>query len=183
MIFPILLLLISAASLSSVQAAAPTANSKLFREYIGAEDTGVTFSDVPINTKVEFHFILSFAIDYKSSSSLPSDGHFKAYWDKKNLNPSNVSSIKTLHSNVKVAMSLGGDTFKDGQFVNFTVPKSIETWVKNAVHSITKIARKYNLDGIDIDYEHFNADPETFAECIGSLLLQLKHQQVGSKGG
>ncbi|XWS74215.1 hypothetical protein CRYUN_Cryun02cG0196800 [Craigia yunnanensis] len=49
-----------------------TANSKLFREYIGAEDKGVTFSDVPTNSEVDFHFILYFAIDYTTSSS-PTD--------------------------------------------------------------------------------------------------------------
>ena len=40
----------------SLQAAVQ--NSKLFREYIGAQFNNVKFSDVPINTDVEFHFIL-----------------------------------------------------------------------------------------------------------------------------
>lgn len=174
-----LLLQISIALFSSNPAVA--VNSKLFREYIGAEDKGVTFSDVPINSEVDFHFILSFAIDYTNSSSLPSptNGDFRVYWDEQNLSPSHVSSIKTHHPNVKVAMSLGGDTINGDQHVYFS-PKTINSWVRNAVHSITEITRKYNLDGIDIDYEHFQADPDTFAECIGQLLLFLKQNGVVS---
>ncbi|KAL4610337.1 hypothetical protein ACB092_08G043700 [Castanea dentata] len=147
---------------------ATPAKSKLFREYIGAEFQHVTFSDVPINPNIEFHFILSFAIDYSSCSPpSPTNGDFVVYWDTKNLIPSNVSSIKADHSNVKVALSLGGDTIQ-GQDVT------------NAIKSITQIVRVYNLDGIDIDYEHFTADPNTFAECIGRLLLNLKQSKVVS---
>ncbi|KAJ4725925.1 chitinase 2-like [Melia azedarach] len=172
-----LLLNVLFALFSSIQAG--PANSKLFREYIGAEDKGVTFSDVPINSNVEFHFILSFAIDYTSSSHpSPTNGNFRVYWDTKNLNHSHVSSIKAQHSNVKVAMSLGGDTI-NGQHVFFS-PTSINSWVRNAIQSITEIARLYNLDGIDIDYEHFKTDPNTFAECIGRLLFYLKNNQVVS---
>lgn len=175
-LIPILLVLVSA--FSSIQAVTP-ANSKLFREYIGAEGKGVRFSDVPINSKVEVHFILSFAIDYTSSSSpSPTNGRFKAYWDEDNLSPSHVSATKALHSNVKVCISLGGDTIR-GQYVFFK-PRSINSWVSNAISSITKIAREYDLDGIDIDYEHFDADTNTFAECIGRLLSHLKEQKIVS---
>ncbi|MBA0578682.1 chitinase 2 [Gossypium raimondii] len=158
------------------------ANSKLFREYIGAEDKGVTFLDVPINEDVDFHFILSFAIDYTTSSSSPpspTNGDFRVYWDTQNLNPSHVSSLKTHHRNVKVAMSLGGDTIANNEKVYFS-PKTINSWVRNAIHSITDISRQYHLDGIDIDYEHFHADADTFAECIGRLLFFLKQNGVVS---
>ncbi|CAD5163225.1 unnamed protein product, partial [Musa acuminata subsp. malaccensis] len=40
--------------------------------------------------------------------------------------------------------------------------------------SLTSIIRDYNLDSIDIDYEHFQFDVDTFAECIGQLLTTLK---------
>ncbi|KAL9404160.1 hypothetical protein Peur_001132 [Populus x canadensis] len=173
-LIPILLVLVSA--FSSIQAVTP-ANSKLFREYIGAEGKGVRFSDVPINSKVlEVHFILSFAIDYTSSSSpSPTNGRFKAYWDEDNLSPSHVSATKAFHSNVKVCISLGGDTIRV-----FFKPRSINSWVSNAISSITKIAREYDLDGIHIDYEHFDADTNTFAECIGRLLSHLKEQKIVS---
>ncbi|KAK0603796.1 hypothetical protein LWI29_008724 [Acer saccharum] len=174
--FPLLLTVLFI-TVSTTQAA--PANSKLFREYIGAEGKGITFSDVPISAKVEFHFILSFAIDYTSSSlPSPTNGNFEVYWDTENLTLSHVSSIKAQHPNVKVAMSLGGDTIQ-GQHVYFN-PESINSWVRNAIDSLTEISRQYNLDGIDIDYEHFNADPDTFAECIGRLMFYLKQQKIVS---
>ncbi|KVI12000.1 2S globulin [Cynara cardunculus var. scolymus] len=159
----------------STQATAP--KSDLFREYIGAEFNDVKFSDVPINPNVEFHYILAFAIDYTtSSSSSPTDGEFNVFWDTDNLTPSQVSSIKNQHSNVKVALSLGGDSVGGGSC--YFNPSSVDSWVSNAVSSLTKIIQQYNLDGIDIDYEHFHADPDTFAECIGKLITTLKNNGV-----
>lgn len=156
--------------------AAPT-NSKLFREYIGAMFKSVRFTDVPINPNVEFHFILSFAIDYDTSSSpSPTNGKFNIFWDSDNLSPSEVSSIKRLHSNVKVALSLGGDTVAS-RFAYFS-PSSVDSWVSNAVSSLTHIIKEYNLDGIDIDYEHFKGDSHTFSECIGLLISTLKRNKV-----
>ncbi|KAM0999622.1 hypothetical protein ACFX15_006111 [Malus domestica] len=151
-------------------------NSDLFREYIGAEFDNVKFSDVPINPNVEFHFILSFAIDYDPSGSSPTNGKFNVFWDSDNLSPSQVSSIKNQHSNVKVALSLGGDSVNSGSA--YFNPSSIDSWVSNAVSSLTSIIQQYNLDGIDIDYEHFQADPDTFSECIGRLITTLKKNGV-----
>jgi hypothetical protein len=162
---------------SIIQAAPVGSSSNLFREYIGAEFNNVKFSDVPINSNVEFHFILSFAIDYDTSSSpSPTNGNFNVFWDSDNLSPSQVSAIKNQHSNVKVALSLGGDSVSNGP-VNFN-PSSADSWVSNAVTSLTGIIQQYNLDGIDIDYEHFQADPETFADCIGRLVKTLKQNGV-----
>lgn len=95
-----------------------------------------------------------------------------------NLSPSHVSAFKAQHPNVKVALSLGGDTV-DGEQVFFS-PTSINSWVANAVRSITRLVKEYHLDGIDIDYEHFHADPNTFAECIGRLLINLKQNKIVS---
>ncbi|KAF7153697.1 hypothetical protein RHSIM_Rhsim01G0223500 [Rhododendron simsii] len=153
-----------------------SANSNLFREYIGAEFENVRFTDVPINSAVEFHFILSFAIDYTTNPSSPTNGIFNIFWDSDNLTPSQVSSIKTKNPNVKVAVSLGGDTVgKDFAYFN---PSSIDSWVSNAVASLSSIINRYHLDGIDIDYEHFKADPETFARCVGRLISTLKRNGV-----
>lgn len=154
-----------------------SAAAGIFGEYIGAEFKNVKFSDVPINSNVEFHFILSFAIDYDTSPSpSPTNGIFNVFWDSQNLSPSQVSSIKSQHSNVKVALSLGGDSVQ-GKPANFN-PSSIDSWVSNAVSSLTTIIKQYNLDGIDIDYEHFNSDPNTFTECIGRLIKTLKSKNV-----
>lgn len=161
----------------STEAAPAPVNSNLFREYIGAEFNNVKFTDVPINPKVEFHFLLAFAIDYTTSSSpSPTNGKFNIFWDTDNLGPSQVSSIKNEHSNVMVGLSLGGDSVGDGSA--YFKPSSVDSWVSNAISSLTSIIQEYNLDGIDIDYEHFNGDPNTFAECIGKLITALKKNGV-----
>lgn len=162
-------------SQASIQAA--PAKPHLFREYIGAEFNNVRFTDVPVNPNVDFHFILSFAIDYDTSSPpSPTNGKFNIFWDTDNLSPSQVSSIKKQHSNVKVALSLGGDSVaNDHAYFN---PSSVDSWVSNAVSSLTRIIQQYNLDGIDIDYEHFQADPDTFTECIGQLITAFKRNGV-----
>ncbi|KAM7501970.1 hypothetical protein LguiB_000874 [Lonicera macranthoides] len=55
---------------------------------------------------------------------------------------------------------------------------SIDTWVTNAVPTLTKIIRNYHLDGIDIYYRKFTEGdmqgPDTFASCIGRLISTLK---------
>ncbi|KAF5744664.1 putative Chitinase 1 precursor [Tripterygium wilfordii] len=155
--FFLTLIVLQAISTSQIPNLVTAANSNLFREYIGAEFKDVKFSDVPINPNVDFHFILSFAIDYDTSDSpSPTNGKFSVFWDSQNLSPSEVSSIKKQHPNVKVALSLGGDTVRNESA--FFKPSSVDSWVSNAVSSLTDIVKEYNLDGIDIDYEHFQAD-------------------------
>ncbi|KAK1307598.1 hypothetical protein QJS10_CPA09g01811 [Acorus calamus] len=145
----------------------------LFREYIGAEFNGVKFTDVPISPGVDFHFILSFAADYtKEENPSPTDGDFNIFWDSNNLTPEAAASIKTRHANVKIGVSLGGASVNNA--IAFFQPKSVSSWVNNAVSSLREIIRHYHIDGIDIDYENFHADPETFAECIGQLITTLK---------
>ena len=152
-------------------------NGKLFREYIGAEFNDVAFSDVPINDGVEFHYILSFAIDYNADGSQSTNGNFNVFWDDQKLTPDAVLAIKSQHKNVKVMVSLGGDTV-NGNFAQFQ-PTTVSTWVSNAVSSLTNLVQKYHLDGIDIDYEHFDMSSEaTFSTCIGQLITQLKQDGV-----
>ncbi|KAK1398509.1 2S globulin, Glycoside hydrolase, chitinase active site protein [Heracleum sosnowskyi] len=156
------------------------ANSKLFREYIGAESDSVKLSDLPINSEVEFHLILAFAIDYTTDNLSPTDGVFNVFWETKNLGPDDIASIKDKHSNVKVAISLGGDTVGDGNDYAYFKPKSINSWVQNAVSSLTTIIKQYNIDGIDIDYEHYDSHSNLnmYVECIGQLITTLKDNEV-----
>lgn len=154
-------------------------NDNIFMEYIGALWNGVKLSDVPINSNVDFYFILAFAIDYTTSGGItPTNGVFNVYWQYPILTPDAVQAIKAQHTNVKVMLSLGGDTVS-GQSVLFS-PTSTTTWVSNAVSSLTSLIQNYHLDGIDIDYEHFaaSASPATFASCIGQLIRQLKQNEV-----
>ncbi|XP_057821518.2 chitinase 1-like [Cryptomeria japonica] len=118
----------------------------------------VKFSDVPIIPGAHVDFILAFAIDYSWSGSSP-------------------TNRKCKHKKVRVALSLGGDSV--GKTHVQLKPLSVSSWVKNAVSSLTKIIKQYHLDGIDIDYEHFDvSDPGTFAVRIGQLITQLKQKKV-----
>ncbi|GJM84548.1 hypothetical protein PR202_ga00229 [Eleusine coracana subsp. coracana] len=158
---------------------AAAANPNLFRDYIGAIYNGVKFTDVPINPKVRFDFILAFVIDYtppprsrrpRPTASSTSSGRNTV------LTSSAVASIKRSNPNVRVAVSLGGATVNDRPvFFNIT---SVDSWVRNAVTSLTAIVTEYTLDGIDIAYEQFQADPDTFADCIGRLVTTMKSNGV-----
>ncbi|KAL6623465.1 hypothetical protein ACP70R_033344 [Stipagrostis hirtigluma subsp. patula] len=171
-----------------IAAAAGAAGGRrpLFREYIGAEGTNVTFADVPVHPGVDFHFILSFAIDYavdaadNSSAPCPTDGRFNVFWDEAHLTPEAVAAAKRRCAgggggSVRVALSLGGDTVGAGANATFRA-SSVDAWVGNAVESLTAIITRYGLDGVDVDYEHFGEreTPEVFAECVGRLVRRLK---------
>nr|TKW29476.1 hypothetical protein SEVIR_3G397200v2 [Setaria viridis] len=185
-LFPFLLLCVVGATATA--SASSGARRPLFREYIGAEGKNVTFADVPVHPGVDFHFILSFAIDYAvdaanaSAPPQPTDGRFVVYWDEANLTPAAVAAAKhrgggsadNNNNNVRVALSLGGDTVH-GANATFRA-SSVDAWVANAVASLTEILTTYGLDGIDVDYEHFGEreTPEVFAECVGRLVRALR---------
>ncbi|KAK8671605.1 hypothetical protein V6N13_038195 [Hibiscus sabdariffa] len=58
------------------------------------ESGSIEFSDVPINSGVEFHFILAFAIGYtRDNHPSPANGKFNVFWETKNLGPCQVEDI------------------------------------------------------------------------------------------
>ncbi|KAH6555864.1 hypothetical protein KP509_1Z222100 [Ceratopteris richardii] len=131
-------------------------NGKIFREYIDALYNGVKFTDVPINTGVSFHFILSLAIHLNSV-----------------LTPAAVQAVKSQYSNVKVMVTFGGDNIS-GHPVQFRA-SCVNSWVYNAVSSLTSLISQYHVDGIDIENEHFDSvSTDTLVSCIGQLIQQLK---------
>ncbi|KAM2279402.1 hypothetical protein ACFX1S_040246 [Malus domestica] len=81
-------------------------DGKLMNEYIGATGIPITFDSVPIDSEIDFHFILGFAID-ADPSCMQQNGIFSPYWQS-TLTPQSVSAIKQKHSNVKVMVSLSG---------------------------------------------------------------------------
>ncbi|GJT82769.1 chitinase 2-like protein [Tanacetum coccineum] len=150
-------------------------DGKVMMEYIGATGKPVTFDEVPINDDIDFHFILSFAID-ASPSGNPQNGIFKPYWSPA-LTPESVSAIKSKHPNVKVLASLSGWSL-GSTTLRWYKPQNSQTWITNAFTSLKSIIQTYHLDGIDIDYENFPKHNETFSYCIGELITYLKNQSV-----
>lgn len=155
-------------------------DGKVMMEYIGATGaTGatVTLDPVPIQEGIDFHFILSFAIDADASGNAQ-NGNFSPYWAQ-TLTPDSVASIKTRHSNVKVLASLTGWSLDD-KVVRWYDPADPHLWISNAFSSLKSLALTYHLDGIDIDYENFpkRHNATSFAFCIGQLITLLKNQSV-----
>ncbi|KAK4359841.1 hypothetical protein RND71_022070 [Anisodus tanguticus] len=55
-------------------------DGKVMMEYIGATGKPITFDDVPIDDGIDFHLILSFAIDADPSGN-PQNGKFSPYYE------------------------------------------------------------------------------------------------------
>ncbi|XP_019160937.1 PREDICTED: chitinase 2-like [Ipomoea nil] len=150
-------------------------HGKVFMEYIGATGKPVTFDQVPIEQGIDFHFVLSFAIDADPSAN-PANGTFSPYWAS-TLTPDSVAAIKAEYPNVKALASLSGWSLHEKK-LNWYKPADPQLWITNAFTSLQEIINTYHLDGIDIDYERFPRHNESFAYCIGELIALLKNQSV-----
>ncbi|KAK6922826.1 Glycoside hydrolase family 18, catalytic domain [Dillenia turbinata] len=148
---------------------------KVMMEYIGATGVPVKFDSVPVEEGIDFHFLLSFAIDADSLGN-PQNGTFAPYWAS-TLTPASVAKVKSRHPNVKVLASLSGWSLGD-KVLRWYDPKDTHLWISNAFSSLQSIVDTYHLDGIDIDYENFPRHNSTFAYCIGELITYLKNQSV-----
>ncbi|XP_022971630.1 chitinase 1-like [Cucurbita maxima] len=144
-------------------------------EYIGATGIPITFDSVPIFDDIDFHFILSFAIDADPSGN-PQNGKFSNYWEP-SLTPESVAAIKAEHPNVKALASLSGWSLGD-TVLRWQNPRNPNLWITNAFSTLKALIIKYHLDGIDIDYENFPKHGSNFAFCIGELITLLKNQSV-----
>ncbi|XP_031280768.1 chitinase 2-like [Pistacia vera] len=151
-------------------------DGKVMMEYIGATGVEVTFDGVPISNGIDFHFILSFAVDADPYGNYK-NGKFSPYWID-TLTPKSVAAIKSRHPNVKALASLSGWSLGD-KVLRWYNPKDPEAWISNAFSSLKSITKTYHLDGIDIDYENFpKKNISSFAYCIGELITLLKNQSV-----
>ncbi|KAF3677685.1 putative pentatricopeptide repeat-containing protein-like [Capsicum annuum] len=150
-------------------------DGKVMMEYIGATGKPITFDNVPVDEGIDFHFILSFAIDADPSGN-PQNGKFSPYWAS-TLTPQSVATIKSKYPNVKVLASLSGWSL-GSKVLTWYKPTNTQQWISNALTSLKSIVSTYHLDGIDIDYERFPKHNETFSYCIGELITHLKNQSV-----
>ncbi|TYI06837.1 hypothetical protein ES332_A10G187200v1 [Gossypium tomentosum] len=144
-------------------------------EYIGATGVPVKLEAVPVEEGIDFHFILSFAIDADPSGNTQ-NGKFSPYWAD-TLTPESVAAMKKSHPNVKALASLSGWSLGD-KVLRWYTPDDTQQWISNAFSSLSSMAQQYHLDGIDIDYENFPRHNSSFAYCIGELITLLKNQSV-----
>ena len=154
-------------------------DGKVMMEYIGATGVPVKFDPVPIEDGIDFHFILSFAIDADPSGKAQ-NGTFSPNWAD-TLTPASIAAIKARHPNAKALASLSG--WSIGKTVpRWYDPLDPQLWISNAFSSLQSLVTKYHLDGIDIDYENFPKRNSTFAHCIGELITVPKNDFLrGSK--
>nr|GEW71615.1 chitinase 2-like [Tanacetum cinerariifolium] len=166
--------------------------SGLFRECIGGEDNNVTFSDVPINPNVEFHYILAFAIDYTtSSSSSPTNGKFNVFWDKHNLGPFQVSSIKSQHSNsiFKLRWCQYGYIFAEciGKLITTLKNKGVISFASIAPFDDNEVQRHYmalwKSYGHIIDYVNFQFYAYDKGTTVSQFINYFKKQSSDYIGG
>ncbi|KAJ8752027.1 hypothetical protein K2173_001053 [Erythroxylum novogranatense] len=149
--------------------------AKVIMEYIGATGAPVTFDSVPIEDKIDFHFILGFAIDANLGGK-SQNGKFSPYWTN-TLTKESVLAIKKRYRKVKVLASLAGWSI-GRKVLRWYNPKEPEKWISNAFNSTKSMVETYHLDGIDVDYENFPRRNVTFAYCVGELISLLKNQSV-----
>lgn len=98
---------------------------------------------VPVSTDSNFTFVfvLAFARDQNH------DGNFSPAWHP-SITPSLIASLQQSNPNRRFIASLGG-----GDNWPWQDPSNINTWVNNAVTSLTNMKNLYHLDGFDLDYE------------------------------
>ncbi|KAL1538950.1 chitinase 1-like [Salvia divinorum] len=145
-------------------------------EYIGATGAPVKLDDVPIKDDIDFHFILSFAIDADSSGA-PQNGIFSPYWAE-TLTPEAVAGVKSRHPNVKAMASLSGWSL-GSKTLSWYNPRNRDLWISNAFSSLKTLIQTYHLDGIDVDYERFpKHSNDSFAYCVGELITMLKNHSL-----
>lgn len=113
--------------------------------YVGANPgrrSPPDLSTVPVSTDSNFTFvfILAFARD------LGHDGNFTPFWDT-SITPQLIESLQQANPNRRFVASLGGDNWP------WQDPPDVNTWINNAVNSLTRMKNMYHLDGFDLDYE------------------------------
>jgi len=151
--------------------------AKVLTDYIGASGGTIAFTDVPLDSSVQYIFPLAFAIDADAAGNT-ANGVFLNYWSS-SLTPASAQSFAQANSNIKISVSLGGASqyisASDTRTVDWYDPADTNAWIANAVRSITSLASQYAITGVDIDYENNLTGSTTFTTCIGQLITQLKN--------
>ncbi|XP_028792036.1 ruBisCO-associated protein-like [Neltuma alba] len=121
----------------------------------------------------EIHIVLAFARDYDGGGKYQT-GTFYPYFDTSKLTPQAIQNIrdKATSTSVKFFLSIGGRNPK----FPFAVTSAAETaWIQAATKSLREIIQNYQIDGIDVYYEHINPDAEhQFASSIQKVIGSLK---------
>lgn len=109
-------------------------------------------------------FILAFAND-------DGEGNFQPQWDTDHYSAQNLAGVTAAIPTVNFALSLGGGN------ASWEPPGDPQSWISNAVSSITGIMQTYGLVGVDVDYEQGPGgsplDHDSFVQCMSQVILQV----------
>ncbi|RDX78227.1 hypothetical protein CR513_41522, partial [Mucuna pruriens] len=148
----------------------------IFRQYTFDD----SFEQVFVSGKVlkEYQVALTFATDY-DEDDMPTNGVFRPTWDLTKVTPESIERFKKEHPDVDVKVFICiGNRGTQHPFK----PQDNKTWIANATESLTHIIKSqdYDLqvDGIDVLYEHIDASPGDFIECVGQVIKNLKEAKV-----
>ncbi|CAL9090803.1 unnamed protein product, partial [Musa acuminata var. zebrina] len=109
------------------------------------------------------------------SAPLPTNGKFNIFWDSQNLSPRVPPPSRAA---TRTCASRSASVATPSAAASPTSPFLYRLLGRQRRRFLTGIIKQYHLDGIDVDYEHFLADPDTFAECVGRLVTRLKRSGV-----
>lgn len=145
--------------------------TSIFRQYTFDD----SFLQVFVSRKFlkEYQIALTFATDY-DESGVSTNGVFRPTWDLTKVTPEAITKFKKDHPDVsvKVFISIGNK----GTIFPFS-PLENKSWITNAIESITSIIKNKDcdlqIDGIDVLYDHIDATPDVFVECLGQVRVIL----------
>ena len=149
-------------------------------EYVGAnpqlppgstpcESSNINLTQVPIHSPgtpgTVCTYVMAFANDMDGA------GNFGPVWDTDHFSQQNIAGVIAANPAVNFAVSLGGGN------ATWVPPGDPQSWVTNAVNSITGLMQTYGLVGVDIDYEQgpdgSDIDHDSFVQCMSQVILQF----------
>ncbi|XP_054783974.1 ruBisCO-associated protein-like [Prosopis cineraria] len=130
-----------------------------------------------VKLKNGIHVALAFTRDYDEDRN-PTKGDFKCYFKKDELTPTKIKTFKQKSaSKVKFFLSIGG---RDEKYPFSVTSSDKKTWILSATESLKKIIQQYNLDGLDVSYQHIDpAGQGQFKDAIGEVIQTLKNEIAG----
>ncbi len=140
-------------------------DSKVIVAFVGGRPGGRRAPDlasVPIDDDCLFYFALAFARDKDR------DGRFVPAWDEA-ITPDLIHKLKEGNDKRQFLVSLAGDGFP------WQKPADPAAWSQNATKTLIELIDRYELDGIDLNYE--SGLDDSFADSVGTVIANVKKER------
>ncbi len=140
-------------------------DSSVIVAFVGGRPAGRRAPDlarVPISDDCRCYFALAFARDKER------DGRFVPVWDEA-ITPDLIHKLKEDNDNRLFLVSLAGDGFP------WQKPADPAAWSQNATKTLIELIDRYELDGIDLNYE--SGLDDSFADLLGTVIANVKKKR------